>query len=352
MNPTRRLLDLFGIALPIVQAPMAGCDTVALAAAVATADGLGSLACAMRSADDVRAAVAAFRTNGDRPLNLNFFCHREPAPDAAAQDAWRNALAPYYAEHGLDANAATQGASRRPFDEATCELVEALRPRVVSFHFGLPAPELVARVRAAGCVVIASATTVAEARHLEAHGCDAVIAMGAEAGGHRGMFLDGDASRQVGTFALVPQIVDAVGVPVIAAGGIADARGVAAAFALGAAAVQVGTAYLPCAEANVSAVHRAALAVANADDTAITNVFTGRPARSIANRAVRELGPMSPLAPAFPLAAAALLPLRQHAERAGSGDFSPLWAGQGVALARATDAAALTRALAQGVPGR
>lgn len=350
MNPTRRLLDLFGVALPIVQAPMAGCDTPQLASAVAAAGGLGSLACAMRDADAIRAAVDAFRRDGDRPLNLNFFCHREPEADAARQAAWRAALAPYYAEFGLDADAPLPAASRRPFDEAACALVETLRPRVVSFHFGLPSPELFARVRAAGAAVIASATTVAEATHLAERGCDAVIAMGAEAGGHRGSFLVDDMTRQVGTFALVPQIVDAVDVPVIAAGGIADARGVAAAFALGAGAVQIGTAYLFCDEAQVSAPHRAALASATADGTAITNVFTGRPARSIVNRAVRELGPMSRTAPAFPLAAAALLPLRQSAEAQGSGDFSPLWSGQGAPLVRATSAAQLTRALALGLP--
>ena len=350
MNP---LLDLFGVALPIVQAPMAGCDTPPLASAVADAGGLGSLACAMRSPDDIRAAVQAFRTGGDRPLNLNFFCHREPAPDAGRQQAWQAALAPYYAEHGLAPDASPAAATRRPFDDALCAIVEACRPRVVSFHFGLPAPQLVARVHATGAAVIASATTVDEARYLAEHGCDAVIAMGAEAGGHRGSFLVDDMATQVGTFALVPQIVDAVNVPVIAAGGIADARGVAAAFALGASAVQVGTAYLYCAEAHVSAVHRAALAGADADDTAITNVFTGRPARSIVNRAVRELGPLSRVAPAFPLAGAALLPLRQAAEAHGSGDWSSLWSGQAAVLARAagtTSAGELTRRLARGVP--
>ena len=349
MHATRRLLERFGIRIPIVQAPMAGVDTPALARAVADAGCLGSLAGAMRGADDLRAAVDAFRAMGDAPLNLNFFCHREPPADAP-QAAWRAALAPYYAERGIDAGAIGAGASRRPFDATQCALVEALRPRVVSFHFGLPSAELLARVRAAGAAIVASATTVAEARALAAAGCDAIVAMGAEAGGHRGTFLADDMTRQVGTFALVPQVVDAVNVPVIAAGGIADARGVAAAFALGAAAVQVGTAYLFCAEANVSAPHRAALAHAAADDTAITNVFTGRPARSIVNRAVRELGPISPLAPPFPLAAAALLPLRQSAERDGSGDFSPLWSGQGAPLAHATTAAELTARLAQGVP--
>jgi nitronate monooxygenase len=222
-----------------------------------------------------------------------------------------------------------------------------MRPPVVSFHFGLPEPGLLARVRGTGAKILSSATTVDEARWLEAQGVDAIIAQGVEAGGHRGMFLSDELTRQVGTLALVAQIVDAVRVPVIAAGGIADARGVAAAMALGAVAVQVGTAYLLCTEAQTSRVHREALSHEDARHTALTNVFTGRPARSIVNRIMRELGPISPHAPAFPLAMAAILPLRAAAEAGGSGDFSPLWAGQNVTGCRAIGAGELTRGLAR-----
>ena len=284
------------------------------------------------------------------PVNVNFFCHQPPAADAAREQAWRERLAPCYRELGLDPAAPIPVSNRAPFDAAFCEVVEALRPEVVSFHFGLPAPDLLARVKGWGSVVLSSATTVDEARWLVAHGADAVIAQGLEAGGHRGHFLSHDLSQQMGTFALLPQIVAAVDVPVIAAGGIADAAGVAAAMALGAAGVQVGTAYLCSHEATTSALHRAALQSEAARHTALTNVFTGRPARGIVNRAMRELGPISPLAPAFPLAGGALAPLRAGAEAQGSGDFSPLWAGQGVALARDTahglDAAPLTQRLA------
>ncbi|WP_284247288.1 NAD(P)H-dependent flavin oxidoreductase, partial [Methylobacterium haplocladii] len=243
--------------------------------------------------------------------------------------------------------AATPMAKRAPFDEAMCAVVEELRPKVVSFHFGLPNAALRERVRAAGCLIFASATTVAEARWLHAQGVDAVIAQGAEAGGHRGMFLPGELAAQPGLFALLPQVVDAVKVPVIAAGGIADGRGVAAAFALGAAGVQIGTAYLRCPEAGISEAHVAALRAARDEDTAITNVFTGRPARSLFNRAMRDLGPLCDDAPAFPKAAVALQSLRVTAERQGSGDFSPLWAGQAAALSRDLGAAELTRLIAE-----
>src|SRR5207302_6134531 len=197
-----------------------------------------------------------------------------------------------------------------------------------SFHFGLPSEDLLVRVRGWGARILSSATTVEEARWLEARGVDAVIAQGVEAGGHRGMFLSDDPNTQVGTFALVPQIVQAVSVPVIAAGGISDAKGVAAAMALGAAGVEMGTAFLLCREATTSAVHRAALKGEAARYTALTNVFTGRPARGIVNRVVREVGPISAAAPAFPLATGALAPLRAKAESQKSGEFSPLWAGQ------------------------
>ncbi|MEH3118961.1 MAG: nitronate monooxygenase [Methylorubrum populi] len=340
---------LIGIAVPIVQAPMVG-PKARLAAAVSAAGGLGSLACAALTPDRIRAEVAEIRRETDAPFNLNFFCHEPPAADTSRETAWRALLAPYYRELGLDPAAPVTMADRAPFDEATADVVAELRPRVVSFHFGLPAEALLRRVRAAGCLILSSATTVREARWLAERGVDAVIAQGAEAGGHRGMFLTDAAASQVGTIALVPQIVDAVDVPVIAAGGLGDPRGVAAAFVLGAGAVQVGTAYLRCPEAGISAPYRAALNAARDEDTALTNVLTGRPARGLLTRAVRELGPVSAAAPAFPGAAVALQPLRMAAEARGSGDFSPLWSGQAVGLSRERPAAELTRLLAGGVP--
>jgi nitronate monooxygenase len=340
------LPSLLGIELPIIQAPMAGVQAGALALAVSNAGGLGSLPCALLDTAGLARELQLLRDGTRRPFNVNFFCHAKPTPDAAREAAWRDALAPYYREFGIDAASIPAGPGRAPFSAEGAALLEAFRPAAVSFHFGLPAPNLLARVRAIGAKVLASATTVEEARWLAARGVDAIIAQGVDAGGHRGMFLSQDVTTQVGTFALLPQIVRAVDVPVIAAGGIADASGVAAARALGAAGVQVGTAYLLCPEATTSSVHRAALASDAVHHTALTNVFTGRPARGIVNRIVRELGPLSALAPQFPLATAALAPLRVAAERAGSGDFSPLWSGQNAGGCRAVPAADLTRALA------
>lgn len=347
MWPDRRLLELFSVDIPIVQAPMAGAMDTDLAVAVAQAGGLGSLPAGMLDADKVREQAALFRERAPgKPINLNFFNHALPSRNNAREHAWREALRTYYVEYGLDPTVAAPSAIRAPFDAALCEAVEDVGPEVVSFHYGLPAADLLTRVQATGCKVIASATTVAEARHLAERGCDAVIAQGLEAGGHRGMFLNPDFATQVGTFALVPQIADAVDVPVIAAGGIGDARGVVAALALGAAGVQIGTAYLCCPEAKIKDAHRAALREARDDGTVITNVLTGRPARSVVNRAIRELGPMSEVAPEFPLAGAALAPLAAAAQAQGSGDFSPLWAGQAAALGRAMPARELTLALA------
>ncbi|HEX8155627.1 MAG TPA: nitronate monooxygenase [Thermoanaerobaculia bacterium] len=340
------IADLFGIELPIIQAPMAGVQGSALAIAVSSAGGLGSLPAAMLTVDALRKEIAAIRARTARPFNVNFFCHAAPVADARREAAWRDTLAPYYDELAVGRDTPPAGPAREPFNDAFADVVEELRPPVVSFHFGLPDERLLERVRKSGAKVLSSATTVDEARWLAARGVDAVIAQGVEAGGHRGMFLTDDVTTQLGTFALLPQIVDAVRVPVIAAGGIADARGVAAAFALGAAGVQIGTAYLLCAEATTSAVHRAALQSDAARHTALTNVITGRPARGIVNRLMRELGPMRDAVPAFPLATNAVTPLRAAAEARGSGDFSPLWSGQNASQCRATSAATLTRELA------
>jgi nitronate monooxygenase len=340
------ICELFGLELPIIQAPMAGVQGSPLAIAVSKAGGLGSLPCAMLSPATLREELSAIAAATQRPCNVNFFCHTPPAPDAARDAAWRDALRPYYDELGLEIGPEPPGSGRAPFSAELADILAEFKPAVVSFHFGLPPDDLLNRLRSWGAKLLSSATTVEEARWLEARGVDAVIAQGFEAGGHRGMFLSEDLTTQVGTFALVPQLVRAVRVPVIAAGGIADARTAAAAMALGAAGVQVGTAYLLCPEATTTPVHRAALAAEGAQHTAVTNVFTGRPARSIVNRLIRELGPLTDIAPAFPLATRAILPLRAKAESQGSGDFSPLWSGQNASGCKAIPAGDLTRSLA------
>lgn len=327
---------------------MAGVQGSALAIAVSNAGGLGSLPCAMLGADALRKELTAIQQQTSRPYNVNFFCHVPPAPDAKREEAWKAALSPYFAEYGIDPGTVVSGAGRVPFGAEAADILEAFKPAVVSFHFGLPPAELLARLHRWGAKIVSTATTVEEARWLEARGVDAIIAQGLEAGGHRGMFLSEDIHTQMSTFALVPQIVDAVKVPVIATGGIADAKGVAAAMALGAAGVQVGTAYMLCPEVTTSALHRTALQSDAARVTALTNVFTGRPARGIVNRVIRELGVMHTAVPAFPLAASALAPLRAKAESQGSGDFSPLWAGQNTSGCKPVPASVLTRELAQG----
>ncbi len=340
------LLHQLGMDVPVVQAPMAGVQGSALCVAVSNAGGLGSLPCALLSLDAQRSELASIRAQTQRAFNVNHFCHAPPAHSVEMLEAWRKRLEPYYRELELDPTVVSEGAARAPFDATAANLLDEVRPAVVSFHFGLPAPELMERMRSMGACIIASATSVEEARWLDARGVDAIIAQGNEAGGHRGLFLTDDLTTQLGTFALVPQVVKAVRVPVIAAGGIADARGVAAALALGATAVQVGTAYLLCPEATTRPVHRAALNSRAAEHTALTRLFTGRPARGIVNRLMRELGPVERMAPPFPLAAAALAPLRSKAESQGSSDFSPLWAGQNASGCKPLPAAQLTRELA------
>ena len=346
MWPDRRLIDLFKTEFPIVLAPMAGVMDADLVIAAAQGGALGSLPCAMISPEKAREQVNIIRQRVSAPLNVNFFCHKAVDADAGREATWRQRLAPYYRELGLDPAAPINAANRAPFDAAFCEVVEELKPEIVSFHFGLPEASLLKRVKAAGCLVMSSATIVKEAIWLEENGADVIIAQGAEAGGHRGMFLTENIAEQPGTFALVPQVVDAVKVPVIAAGGIADGRGIAAAFALGASGVQIGTAYLRCPESKVIAPARVALAQAHDDSTVITNVMTGRPARGVANRVMREVGPISPDAPAFPHSATSLGPLKAAAEKQGKVDFTNLWAGQAVRMGREMPAAELTRALA------
>src|SRR5260221_4292261 len=341
-----RLTDFLGIELPIIQAPMAGAQASAMAIAVSNAGGLGSLPCAMLTAEGLRKELETIKAQTDKPFNVNFFCHAAPVADAGRESAWRAALAPYYKQFGIDPAGIPTGPGRAPFSGEFADVLEEHQPAVVSFHFGLPPANLLARVKSWRSMIFCSATTVEEALWLEAHGVDAVIAQGVEAGGHRGIFLSDDLSTQVGTFALLPQIVRTVKVPVIAAGGITDAKGVSARLALGAAGVQIGTAYLLCPEATTTAVHRKALKSEAARHTALTNVFTGRPARGIVNRLMKEIGPISVTAPAFPLAAPAIAPLRARAEGLGNGDFSPLWAGQNARECQELPAAQLTRELA------
>ena len=345
----RGLESLLGIDIPLLQAPMAGAQGSKLAIAVCKAGGLGALPCAMLSVSAVREEIATIRRHCDKPFNVNFFCHASPSPSAESEARFRALLEPYYRELGIDPGATGPSApARAPFGREMADLLDELRPPVVSFHFGLPAPDLLERVKGAGAVILASATTVEEAVWLEARGVDVVVAQGAEAGGHRGIFLSDDLTTQVGTLALVPQVGRAVKVPVVAAGGIADAAGIGAAMALGASGVQIGTAYLLCPEAATSAVHRAALKSEGARHTALTNVFTGRPARGIVNRLVREIGPVCAVAPPFPLAAALVAPLRARAEKDGRGEFSSLWSGQNATGCKEISATDLTRELARG----
>jgi nitronate monooxygenase len=341
------IFEQLGLSAPIIQAPMAGAQDHRLAVAVCEAGGLGSVPAALLGVDALHAQLSALRALTDRSFNVNFFCHTAPLSDPAHEDRWHHTLAPYYRELGLDANRIPSDPGRVPFGHDSADVLEAFRPAVVSFHFGLPAPELLARVKGWGSLVLSSATTVAEAQWLQAQGVDAIIAQGLEAGGHRGMFLTDDLSTQIGTFALLPQMVQAVQVPVIAAGGIGSADGVRAAKTLGAAGVQIGTAYLCSHEASTSALHRAALQSPAAQHTALTTLFSGRPARGIVNRLMRELGPMNSAAPAFPLATAGIAPLRATAEARGSSDFSPLWAGQNTSACRTLPAAEITREFLQ-----
>lgn len=345
--------QLPGAEFPIIQAPMAGVQGSALALAVCKAGGVGSLPAAMLSDEDLLAELTVMQQQADgHPWNVNFFAHQSPVPDESRECAWRASLAPYYTEYGIELDAVPAGSGRSPFSVRLADMLEAFRPPLVSFHFGLPSPDLLARVRGWGSKVISSATTVEEALWLQEHGVDAVIAQGLEAGGHRGHFLARDLSIQMGTIALLPQIVKAVHVPVIAAGGIVDARGVTAALALGAAAVQAGTAYLLCPEATTSPLHRAALQSEAARHTALTTLFTGGAARGIVNRAMRELGTLDNHAPDFPLAVSAMAPLRAAAEKEGCADFTPLWSGQNASGCRAVSAAEVTRSLAEGLCGR
>lgn len=331
MWPRTDFLELLGIAHPVIQAPMSGLTPPALAAAVCNAGGLGSIGCASLTTAAVREQVTALRQTTNRPFNVNFFIHQRPRYDPTAAARVRSKLAPYFDEFGL-------GPAPEPnepfptFDEERLDLVTELRPPVVSFHFGLPEPAMVRRIKEAGCIILSSATTVAEARSLEARGADVIIAQGFEAGGHRGSFSDSPGVGMVGTMALVPQVVDAVRVPVIAAGGIADGRGLAAAFALGASGAQLGTAFLGCPEAPVMPLYRSQLRSAADDGTELTRAFTGRPARALRNRFITEMADVEALD--FPLQASVVGPLWRVPSDEGRAAFMPFWAGQAASLMR------------------
>jgi nitronate monooxygenase len=343
----RDFLAQLGMSLPIIQAPMAGVQTSKLAIAVGAAGGLGSLPTATLSLLDLQKELDAYKLATSASLNVNFFVHKAPIPDVQREAHWRQMLAPYFAQHGISSEAIAAGASRAPFSHAAADIVEPFKPAVLSFHFGLPEKDLLARVKSWGSQVWSSATTLEEALWLEANGVDVIIAQGLEAGGHRGMFLSQDLHTQVGCMELIRQIVQRIKLPVVAAGGIANAQGVSAALQCGATAAQIGTAYLLCPEAATSAIHRQALKSEGAKHTAITNLFTGRPARGINNRLMRDLGPINNEVPEFPLASAAIAPLRVKAESLGSSDFTPLWAGQNVSGCSEVSATAMTRELAR-----
>lgn len=324
-----RITKMFNIDIPLILAPMAGAADSAMAIGVAKAGGLGSIACAMLSESGIKKEVDAFRRAcPGKPLNLNFFCHQQMQMNASQEERWLTALEGYYREFNIDPNQSGSFVDRKPFDESTCKLLESLRPEVVSFHCGLPEESFIHRLKNTGCKIISSATMIEEAVWLEKHGCDAIIAQGIEAGGHRGMFLTEDLSSQLGTFILLARLLEEVQVPIIVAGGIANKKDIEKILQVGASAVQIGTAYLLTKESKISPLHRAALLSDARNNTVITNVFTGKPARSIRNRLINELGPMSSLTPPFPYAGKALAPLKAVTEKMGSCDFMSLWCGE------------------------
>ncbi|SDV46020.1 NAD(P)H-dependent flavin oxidoreductase [Chitinasiproducens palmae] len=344
MQASVRLTQLLGITQPIIQAPMAGVSTPALASAVSAAGGLGSLGLGASSASAAETAIRQVRALTDRPFNVNLFCHRRARADAAREAAWLAALAPHFALYGSTAPARLQSPYTSFLDDAAMldVLIEARVP-VVSFHFGLPSSDAIAALKSAGSVTMACATTADEARSIEAAGIDIVVAQGIEAGGHRGVF-DADHDLELGTLALVRQVVRAVSVPVVAAGGIMDGAGIAAALSLGAEGVQLGTAFVACDESGASDAYRAALLSEAARLTRVIRTISGRPARGIVNRMHTDLPPAD-LAPDYPIAYDAAKALSAAATAAGDDAFGVFWAGQGAPLARAMPAATLMETL-------
>ena len=336
------LQQRLGLSAPIIQGPMTGSDSPALAAAVSAGGGLGSLGCGMRSPAAMREAAAAVRAQTNRPFAMNLFVQATPSPSAAEVEQALQRLAPLYAKFGATPSVPAQWCE--DFETQLDTLID-LRPAVASFTFGILSAAQVQRLHTAGCEVWGTATTVAEALAWQAVGADAVIASGCEAGGHRGTFLADYASSMVSTLPLVRDCVLQLNVPVIAAGGIMDGAGITAALALGAQAVQMGTAFLVCPESAINAAYRAALASATATDTVTTRTISGRPARGIRNAMINALEPDEAAIPAYPVQNALTGALRKLAGAAGDAQYLSLWAGQGVAQARAIPAAALLQQL-------
>jgi len=332
MWPDKRLCELLQIEHPIIQAPMAGSSTIAMAAAAANAGCMGSHGCAMMTPEVYKDTFDQTRTLTNGALNMNFFCHKAPDIDVQKATFAQEKLTPFYDEFGLG-DVPEVKPTHFPFGETMMEAVLASRPNVVSFHFGLPPQQIIERFKKEGLIILSSATTQAEAKDLERRGVDAIIAQGWEAGGHHGFYLK-DNTASIGTMALVPQLVDVVDVPVIAAGGIADGRGIAAALALGAAGVQIGTAFLTTDESGVPAPHRASLLASDGSNTNLTKVFSGRPARGIQNRYMDEMAAVENELPDFPLMNTLTGSLRKASAAANKPDFASQWSGQGVALNR------------------
>ncbi len=344
MNP---LINLLNLNIPIIQAPMAGTQDSRLAIAVSNTGALGSLPCAMLTLEQLHQELISIKNESKNPINLNFFCHKKTQLDDSEQVIWLQKLQPFFNKYQIDVNHINLKTNRHPFSQAHVDILAEFKPKVISFHFGLPDIYLIEQLKSWGAVILSSATTVEEALYLQNNQVDIIIAQGLEAGGHRGMFLTEDLTTQLGTMALVPQIIEAVTVPVIAAGGIANGASIKAAMALGASGVQIGTSYLLCPETNTSLLHRQALLSEEAKHTAITNIFTGRPARGIVNKAMKELGFINPFAPSFPYATPAMSALRIEAEAKEKNDFSPLWAGQNTSGCTLIPAAELTKLLAK-----
>ncbi|MBB3047663.1 nitronate monooxygenase [Litorivivens lipolytica] len=340
-------LSVPGLSAPIVQAPMAGVQGAALAAAVSDAGALGSLPCAMLSGDALEAELKKLTELTSKPVNLNFFCHQPQEESEERYARWLELLSPFFREYGLSVEDLPVGAQREPFSEAVAEVVAPFRPAVVSFHFGLPEPGLLARVKSWGGQVWSSATTLEEAIWLQQNGADAVIVQGLEAGGHRGHFLKNDLEGQLPTRELLARCAAKMSLPLIAAGGIATPADVPAYRQGGAAGVQLGSAYLLAEEATTSPLHRQALSNERRCDTAITNLYTGRPARGIVTRLMSSLGLQHEAAPVFPLAANATGALRSAAEKVGDDTFTPLWCGEN-AEPRNASAASITREFING----
>ena len=343
MWESNALTELLHLRYPIIQAPMAGVTTPELTTAVSNTGALGSHGCALHSPTALEKDLASIRRGTNATYNINFFVHPEPEFDARASEGMRALLARPYAELGLDVPEAQPPIPS--FNQDHLDVLLNAPPTVISFHFGLPAQEIVDKLKGVGCRLLACATTVEEARVLEDRGAAAIIAQGYEAGGHRGTFISSYEAGNTGTLALVPMVVDAVTVPVIAAGGIVDGRGIAAALMLGASGVQLGTAFLTCPEAATTTVHRNALTQRKGLMTALTTAFSGRPARGIENQFMREMAGHEDTFPPFPIPNGLTSPLRQASAIANSPDFLPLWAGQAYPLIRTMPAANLVETL-------